>query len=285
MEVKAKKDIEEAMRTDPKKRAKKIISHLAISIDGAHAPLVMSEEEKANDTEGKKRKWTETKVAKFFSFEAVKNKKGEQTIKTTQLQYVAGTESSDEFGNRCYAAASLLGCLFSTILVVIGDGAKWIRSIGEMNFPNAIMIVDWYHAVEHLRNAMKILWGERTKITLQKVEILKNYLWKGQVEKVIGLMNQYLKEKKGISEKEQEDYLALIGYFVNNLDRMKYNEYREKGLPIGSGSVESACKQVVTLRLKLPGMKWKRENLPAIVALRTEYLNRRYCGEIEVAAA
>lgn len=66
----------------------------------------------------------------------------------------------------------------------------------------------------------------------------------------------------------RDEYQKVLGYFTNQVHRMDYPTCRPKGWPIGSGSVESACKQVVGQRLKCAGMRWSEAGADAICHLR-----------------
>jgi hypothetical protein len=66
-----------------------------------------------------------------------------------------------------------------------------------------------------------------------------------------------------------------VGYFEDNACRMRYDEYRAKGIPLASGVVESACRHVVGSRLKGPGMRWDEEGAECILHLRSLELNDR----------
>jgi hypothetical protein len=70
---------------------------------------------------------------------------------------------------------------------------------------------------------------------------------------------------------KQQPLIELHGYYVSNQDAMKYNEYRENCLCIGSGSIESANKYIVSQRLKQSGMKWVKENVNAVIWARGKY--------------
>jgi hypothetical protein len=74
----------------------------------------------------------------------------------------------------------------------------------------------------------------------------------------------------------QEKVQAEAGYFRNNARRMQYQEFREEGYPLGSGTVESGCKNLVTKRMKGPGMRWSRDGAQNMLALRAEYLSHRW---------
>ena len=94
-------------------------------------------------------------------------------------------------------------------------------------------------------------------------------LIKGKVEAVIVSLSELSSSNSDVTEVIEDN----ITYFTNNKGRMQYNQYREKGYHIGSGTVESACKHVVGQRLKQAGMTWSIEGADAIIQLRILWKN------------
>ena len=74
----------------------------------------------------------------------------------------------------------------------------------------------------------------------------------------------------------REDIQGEIDYFTANKQRMDYRRYRELGLPIGSGTVESACKNVVAARMKQSGMMWSLPGATGMLQLRASIKSRRF---------
>ncbi|MFT7377422.1 MAG: hypothetical protein ACJAUR_000969 [Ulvibacter sp.] len=68
----------------------------------------------------------------------------------------------------------------------------------------------------------------------------------------------------------------LLTYLENNKHRMNYRTYQEKGLLIGSGSIESANKQIIQARLKKSGQRWTPKGLQQVANLRVAYHSRRW---------
>ena len=121
--------------------------------------------------------------------------------------------------------------------------------------------------MEHLWAAGEGLFGEGTEEAKQWVETRKEELWKGEVETVMAALQQVAKLPQGkAAEKE-------IHYFETNKGRMRYPQYRSKGYPIGSGTVESACKHLIGARLKQSGMCWSKDGAQAILNLRAAKLS------------
>ena len=128
------------------------------------------------------------------------------------------------------------------------DGAVWIWNLVTQYYPHAIQIVDWYHAEEHLESVAVAAFSTLSERALW-LEATTQSLWDGQVEDVISacqnLAHACLKAQQAVT------------YFTNNIERMRYDKFRAAGYMIGSGTIESGCKQIVTQRLKLPGAQWE----------------------------
>ena len=73
-----------------------------------------------------------------------------------------------------------------------------------------------------------------------------------------------------------ESVRQALGYFIRNRHRMHYDHYRQAGLLIGSGAVESAAKTVVQARMKQAGMRWSRNGAQAMLSLRCLLLSNRW---------
>jgi len=62
---------------------------------------------------------------------------------------------------------------------------------------------------------------------------------------------------------------SLTPFFFGNHARFQYQAFREAGLPTGSGSIESAIRRVINLRIKGAGLFWKKENAENIILIRS----------------
>src|SRR6267154_1255447 len=117
------------------------------------------------------------------------------------------------------------------------------------------------------------------------VKARESDLWNGQVESVIQSLRQISGQLGTPNSKLSDAAKALdprwiafrnIGYFEANRERMNYPLYRAKGLPLGSGVVESSCKHLVGKRLKGCGMRWDEAGAEALLALRCYDFNGRW---------
>lgn len=147
--------------------------------------------------------------------------------------------------------------------IIIADGAKWIWTWAEDYHPEAVQILDYYHAVEKLGTYARLQYGDeqRCKQWMEKqTELLKA----GEVQNVINQLN----ESRGRSKEAEKARGEVVRYYENNQSRMHYKSYREQGYLVGSGAIESAHRNVVQQRLKLSGQKWSIEGAQQIVNLR-----------------
>jgi hypothetical protein len=210
--------------------------------------------------------WTEMKCASFLSEE-----NGRSTIATM--------EKSDKFGELMYLEAVRRGVRYAGKIVFVADGAVWIWNMVADHFPEAVEIVDWYHAVEHLWNVANAWYGKGSKKAENWVKRNKARLMEDGVDRVRASIKQW--------KPKTEDYIKIkrenLHYFSVNAHRMMYATFKINGYYIGSGSVESACKQYGQGRLKGPGMRWKKPGIEAIAHLRSAVLNKRTTAIMQAA--
>jgi hypothetical protein len=151
-------------------------------------------------------------------------------------------------------------------VVKLADGAPDNWTYLDETLPVGEALVDFYHATEHLHGALGAAYGETSAACQAQFEKLRRLLRddpKG-VEKVIRSL-RYL----CIRSPRRKKIRTALGYFRQHRQRMRYAQAQAKGLPIGSGVVEAACKTVVTQRLKRSGMRWRHEGGQAILTFRT----------------
>lgn len=171
-------------------------------------------------------------------------------LRAKNQQYFCDIDKAEQFGKLLWAMGCAVGADRAHILVFICDGAVWIWNLIAYYFPNAIQIVDWYHAVDRLKRIAEEVFCnlEERRAWLEKVT---EELWQGNIEAVIEAC-QPLAKKSNFAKQS-------LSYYANNMERMRYAQFRAAGFMIGSGIIESACKQIVTQRLKLPGAQWTLE--------------------------
>lgn len=213
--------------------------------------------------------WREVKVGAVFRFGPVRGE-----VKAQEISYRAGLWKAEEMGEALWAETRRRGIdtVYEDVEVVIGDGAAWIWNLAQTHYWGATQIVDWYHAEERLWGVGKAMYGEGEERTRGWVEARLGQLWGGDVEGVI-LQLEALKPHRA---EAKEVVAQALSYFTHQARRMRYPKYREKGYPIGSGPVESACKNMVGSRLKRGGMRWSCEGAQAVLNLRSELMSGRW---------
>ena len=169
--------------------------------------------------------------------------------------YVAHLGGPAIFGEACCGPkrANGTGCKRRET-VVLGDGASWIWNLAADKFFTSRQVVDWYHAKLHLTQAANVLHGEGTAAARRWLREHETPLLQGHAERLAARprANSPQKHPNCADSLRRE-----AGYFQDNYRRMQYLEMREEGFPIGSGMVESACKQF-RARLAGSGMRWSR---------------------------
>jgi hypothetical protein len=175
------------------------------------------------------------------------------------------------FRARLWALCVKAGLRATDRVVVIGDGAQWIDQTAQMLFPQATRMLDYYHASERIWEAANARWGEGSPQAKQWALVRVGQLKSGRVEAVISSIKR-LKMKTGEGRSVRS---ATVSYLSNRVKQMEYGKYQDEGLPIGSGAVESSCKQIVTARCKQAGMRWSQTGVDAILALRCFVVNER----------
>lgn len=191
------------------------------------------------------------------------DKEGKPIRDPASTTYTGAIQSSDEFGWRIYAEALTGGLERARRVVVITDGAAYNKSIVEEHFPQAIHIIDLYHAREHLHDLTALLFPDEKKREGREQEWL-NLLDDGLIQELIAQATKHLPR----SGKRRKDARKEIEYFRKHTEQMRYGEFRSQGLFVGSGVVEAGCKSVIGARLKRSGMFWSVAGANAIIASR-----------------
>lgn len=147
--------------------------------------------------------------------------------------------------------------------VFITDGALWIGLWLLGQYPDAVHILDFFHVCEKL--AKVAVWAD----TADWFEQMKTHLLAGRQLKV----RQSVLQMKQLPAEQKDD---LLTYLENNEYRMKYDEYRSKGLMIGSGPIESAHRTLLQVRMKRSGQRWSDEGCDKMIKLRVALRSQKF---------
>jgi hypothetical protein len=264
MESWSEQERQENLSREEHPEPEKDIPVMYVSYDGTGVPMTRPElagvKGKQPDGTAKTR---EAKLGCVFIQTSV-DEKGYPIRDPDTTSFVGAIETAERFGWRIYGEARRRGLARARLVVVLGDGAEWVKNLAEMHFPQAISIIDLYHAREHVSQLCRILYGSNEKRMERRRQRWWGNLDAGQVEKIILQARHVLPDDPEL----RKTAVAEIQYLDKNKERMRYAEFRAQGLFVGSGVVEAGCKTVIGQRLKQSGMEWTLRGANAIIALR-----------------
>lgn len=185
-------------------------------------------------------------------------------------QVLSGRDNPERFGLSLWALAVRCGMLQAAEVIFISDGGGWCNTVAELYFKDATRILDWYHLSEHLWAAGRQLYPQDEAAARRWVHAGLTHLHDSSG---IGLLRHLQRSRKVRPASEQAAIDELIGYVQPRLAITDYVEYRAAGYVIGSGMMESTCKQLVAQRLKGPGMQWSEAGALAMTALIAHRIN------------
>lgn len=225
---------------------------MCVSVDGTGVPARPDElaGRKGKQSDGSART-REVKLAAVYTHGLPK--KGERPFRDVDsTSYIADIIEAAEFGPQVRQEAFRRGIAAALTVVFLGDGAKWVWELARINFPGAVCILDFYHAVEHLSRLIHLLYGDGAQAAKKRLARWRRALRHNRIDGVIAVAKRDLPAAPQAREEAQKE----IEYFENNRSRMQYQTYVQAGYFIGSGVVEAGCKSVVGQRLKQSGMRW-----------------------------
>jgi hypothetical protein len=244
---------------------------LYVQMDGTGVPVVKKETVgRKGKTDGQPAHTREAKLGCVFT-QTTWDKKGFALRDPDSTTYTGAIETAEEFGKRIYREGLRRGWNRAKKKVVIGDGAEWIWTLVAEHFPDAMQIVDLYHARQHLWEvARKLYPNDEVKQKAWMKVHQKRLLDKGKIKKLVDALRSI--DNPEVAEKIRTE----ANYFEKNAKRMNYPKFRRQHLFVGSGVIEAGCKAVIGARLKQSGMFWTVRGANAILALRCSHLNGRF---------
>jgi hypothetical protein len=155
----------------------------------------------------------------------------------------------------------------------LADGQKTLWDLKEKYFKEYEGILDWMHAAEYLWKAAYLFLPESSPQAIAWVERQEGRFVRGEVKKVIGELKRLLDDGTIRGEPKRKACRNVIAYYRRNQKRMRYDRYLRRGLPIGTGAVEGACRHFVKDRMEGSGMRWTISGAQAVLNLRGAYLS------------
>jgi len=234
-----------------------------VEIDGTGVPVVRKETQgRIGKVEGQPAHTREVKLGCVFTSVGVDQEN--RPIRDEASTYTGAMEVAEEFARRIYSVAYQRGWARAASKVVLGDGAVWIWNLATEQFPGAILIVDFYHASEHLHKLSRLLFPGEEAARRAWTTSAADLLDKGEIEMLVAVVRSLVSERPALAGKLNTE----AEYFERNAAKMRYPAFRAKGLFVGSGVIEAGCKTVIGSRLKQSGMFWTVQGANRIIALR-----------------
>ncbi len=244
---------------------------LQVSIDATKVPLVGGG-------------WTDVKLAVFADLvPGAPTEAGWPTLQPRTVSYVARWEPAAQFGQTMTLEAQRRGIDEAAVVVSPNDGADWIQGNLDLLAPQAIRVLDFPHAVEHLGAVATLVFGEGTTEAATWVAAQRKALHDAGPDglllalaacQVRGPCAGALTDAEGRTPPERLQ--REVAYFASRTSQLAYPAFQQQGYPIGSGIVESGHKVVIGARFKGAGQHWARQHLNPLLVLRCASCNARW---------
>ena len=256
---------------------------LYLGLDGTGVPMrtaeVAGRPGKQADGSAKTR---EAKLCTVWSAEG-RDAEGVPVRDAGSISYSAAIESAatrdtdatgSAFAQRVEREARRRGFDRAPRQAVLGDGAPWIWNLAGEAFPDAIQIVDRFHAKEHLSAVAKLLYGAPSDLGDAWAKARHTELDAGHLHTIVAALVAQHRARRDPAKRQE--VRKCIGYLWANRRRMRYPAFRAQGVCTSTAVVEAGCKVAVGTRLKRAGMHWTVRGANAIMALRCCKLSGRF---------
>ena len=216
--------------------------------------------------------WKENKLGLVFSSRNIRKfkskKNGQEYHKILSKEYISYLGNADTFKEHLYTVALRNGLEEHKKIVVISDGAAWIKSFltDYCSGLDVLQILDYTHLKENIFKFANACIKGGKKAKNEWSNKLKELVKNGHIDKALE-MTAPLKDirKEGVPN--------IHKYLLNNKDCIDYPSYVKQGYFIGSGAIESGNKSTMQERLKLPGMRWEVQSAQYVLAAKLGTLN------------
>ena len=170
---------------------------------------------------------------------------------------------------------TVLDITMAKSIQIIADGAPWIWNRTQELLLNLGVAaekiteaLDYYHAAQHLSDLLKQLPKRKVKKE-NLITLMKNLLWKGDIDEIVSQFNQLFTKKTKVIERD-------IHYFTKHKNRMQYAHFQQHKILLGSGIMESGIRRVINLRFKNSSSFWVQQNVEGLFFLRSSFLAGRW---------
>jgi hypothetical protein len=236
-----------------------------LSLDGAMVPLIGGE-------------WAEVKTLALGEVTTTTAADGTATTRTTALSYFSRLTDADTFREQARGELYRRGTAVAGVVCAVQDGAEWQQRFVDHHRPDAVRILDFPHAVEHLATVGRAVFGSGTAAHRDWLGVQAHTFKHGDPAQVLAALRS-LDVTRAVDPQAAPLQAEALTYFEKRRAQLTYADFRARGYPIGSGAIESANKLVVEARLKGSGMHWQRATVSPMVSLRALLCSDRWTTE------
>ncbi|MCP4117749.1 MAG: ISKra4 family transposase, partial [Desulfobacteraceae bacterium] len=220
--------------------------------------------------------WQEVKVGIPARLGRRLNRKGKEVSFIARKRVTAVSGDIEAFKDRMRPASLKEGIPEAEVVVWLSDGAHGFRGVfRDLSAGRAQGVLDFYHTAQYLWKAALAWFDGRTVKARERSGCARKRLRMGRAK---GIVNEIRGEPKSdtIPDSVRKTLENLIIFLEKHEDHTDYERYKDLGLPIGSGMVESACKWLIQQRFKGVGMRWSEEGFNNLLHLRLAWVNKTY---------
>ena len=183
-----------------------------------------------------------------------------------QARYVAGLDGQAALAEPMRKQAAQVGMDGAERWIALSDAGAGVEDLLGANFGRVeAVILDFYHAVEHLGDLARALHPADESTREEWLDRWRHRLKHEGGRIVLDALRSLPADGRESVRKVHDE---VTGYFANHVHRMDYPTYQAKGWAIGSGPIESACKAVIGKRMKNGGMRWGEDGADQMCHLR-----------------
>ena len=233
-------------------------AQLFMSVDGAHIPVVGGE-------------WAEVKTLVIGVVQPPAVIKGETVIRTAEHSYFSRLTDSDTFQRLALVETQRRGVETASAVGFVTDGAEWLQKFADQHRADAVRILDFPHAGEHLAAVGQASLGEGTSAAQSWLETQLHELKHNGPGQVVAEVQRLV-----AAQPASAHVATHLAYLEKRTAQLQYPTFLAAGWPIGDGAVESGNKLVVEARLKGSGMHWARPHVDPMLALRNIVCSDRW---------
>ena len=241
---------------------------LVMGADGVMAPL----RPEGGQATGKTR-WREIKVGVLARLGQHRTRTGQAVTRLHHRRVVAVLGDMDALKPRLWREAVRQGIMSAPEVVWLSDGARGLWCLFDERFTAyATGILDFYHAVQHLWKGAAAWLDGRTTQARRWFGWARHRLRHGHPDGVLADLAEAL-ELESLPDTARDTLTTVYAYLDRHRDHIDYATYKDLGLPMGSGMVESACKWLIQQRFKGVGMRWSEDGFNHLLHLRLAWVN------------